>query len=74
MKKEQPIRYSARIKGDAMNHGRDAAFDVDNGYVGITSCDGQRVIDRVLLTPKQWNALVEFVRGSDMKSVLQEKS
>lgn len=53
--------YSKRIAGDAGNHRRGAQFDVTDGYVGITAFEGRTVDARVLLSPKQMQALVAFI-------------
>ncbi len=56
-------RYSAVVKGSTGNWRRDVRFDVTNGYVGITAYEiGDAPIQRVLLTPKQFEALKAFVR------------
>jgi hypothetical protein len=53
--------YSTQIDGARGNYGWPAAFDVIDGYVGITQrCDNGE-IERVLLSPAQYRALVEFV-------------
>jgi hypothetical protein len=54
--------YSERVKGERGNHDREVQFDVTDGFVGITAKDGPTgEVDRVLLSPVQWKALVEFV-------------
>ena len=56
-------RYSIVVKGSAGNYRRDARFDVTEGYVGISVYEaGGNVIQRVFLTPKQFEALKAFVR------------
>lgn len=54
--------YSVRIEGDKRNHQFPVQFDATDGYIGIEQFDGEsRVQDRVLLTPKQAEALVKFI-------------
>lgn len=58
--------YSRRESGDTGNHRRAVRFDVTDGYVGITEYggdDGTIVLERVLLSPKQWFALKRFMAG-----------
>jgi hypothetical protein len=55
--------YTERIKGDEGNHGRDAQFDLTDGYLGITDFE-----DRVLLSPAQVKALVNFVVGKKARA------
>ena len=56
-------RYSAVVKGGSGNWRRDVRFDVTDGYVGISAYEGgNKPIQRVLLTPKQFEALKVFVR------------
>ena len=54
--------YSGVVNGDAQNHKLPVRFDVTDGYVGISQYDGTLVADRVLLSPKQVQALVQFMR------------
>jgi hypothetical protein len=63
----ETTRYSPGIRGDQANHQRSVRFDETSGYIGITALDedDDRVTDRVLLTPKQWQALVKFVQTRD---------
>lgn len=66
--------YSDVAAGDARNHRRPVRFDYTDGYVGITEYEvyepvGNRVVgERVLLSPKQWDALVEFVQRRHPRS------
>lgn len=53
-------RYSQRIDGTARNYNWRVGFDLTDGYLGITQMEGEMVKDRVLLSPKQVKALIEF--------------
>jgi hypothetical protein len=53
--------YSDHVNGDAGNWNRKARFDVVDGYVGITTYENDTVVDRALLSPKQYKALKEFI-------------
>lgn len=53
--------YSEKIEGNRGNHNFQARFDLSDGYLGITQWDGESLTDRVLLTPKQVQELIEFV-------------
>jgi hypothetical protein len=57
-------RYSPTIPGTTGNHRRAARFDWTDGHIGITAMPhtGDDPIDRVLLTPGQWAALLAFVQ------------
>jgi len=62
MKTDSVTRYSRVEIGDAANHGRHARFDYTGGYIGISDMNDKGFDgDRVLLTPKQFRALVKFV-------------
>jgi len=54
-------RYSDKVPGSRGNYGLAVRFDKTDGYVGITQF-GRNVntVDRILLSPKQFAALVEF--------------
>ena len=54
------IEYSDKVKGDARNFDQAVKFDKQEGYIGITQYDGDSVRDRVLLSPKQFEALKRF--------------
>lgn len=53
--------YSERFKGARGNYDWEARFDMTDGYVGITQFEGAAVKDRVLLSPAQTQALLDFV-------------
>jgi hypothetical protein len=57
-------KYSELIKGDRGNYGLGARFDFTQprGYLGITQLEGDKVKDRVLLSPAQVAELVDFVK------------
>lgn len=59
---ERIYYYSDKVAGDERNHGFAQKFDYHDGYIGIQQFDGERVTDRVLLSPAQWRALVAFMR------------
>ena len=59
----ETTRYSRVEKGDAGNHQRHMQFDDTDGYIGISSTnDDGSDVQRVLLSPKQYRALVTFVK------------
>jgi len=63
MKTDERTFYSPVVTGDFSNHRKAARFDITGGYVGIQSYDENNAVsDRVLLTPDQWEILVEFVK------------
>ena len=49
-------RYSDRIKGQRENWIHGVEFDDTNGFIGISQFQGERLIDRVLLSPAQVTA------------------
>lgn len=53
--------YSEKIKGARGNYGWLARFDITNGYLGITQFEGEKVNDRVLLSPAQVQELLDFI-------------
>lgn len=53
--------YSERIEGARGNYGWGATYDLTKGYLGITQTEGDKVTDRVLLSPKQVKALTKFL-------------
>ena len=59
----ETTRYSHVEKGDAGNHQRHVQFDETDGYIGLssTNADGSD-IQRVLLSPTQYRALVNFMK------------
>lgn len=59
-----PTKYSDSVKGDKGNHNQDARFDLSGGYLGVTQWDGDKVTDRVLLTPKQVTEMAAFVEAN----------
>ena len=56
------IRYSDKIKGDSGNYNWQIRLDADRGYLGITQWIDGGEIERVLLSPKQLDALLAFLR------------
>lgn len=68
--------YSERVKGERANHGHTCRFDVMDGFVGITQFEGDtdQVTDRVLLSPRQWAALVAFLKRAERhRASVQER-
>ena len=55
--------YSPDIQGDEGNYNQSVRFDKTGGYVGISQYETDILKDRVLLTPKQVEALIKFVKG-----------
>ena len=53
--------YSERVRGARGNYDWAARFDLTDGYLGITQFEGDAVKDRVLLSPAQVQALLDFV-------------
>lgn len=64
MKKQQiettTTQYSGDIRGDAENYYRAVSLDFTDGYIGISQ--QAEKLERVLLTPKQFDKLVEYVK------------
>lgn len=58
--------YSQCENGEVGNHDRVVQFDATDGFIGITAWDAGdgRVKDRVLLSPRQFAALVNFVNAA----------
>lgn len=54
--------YSDRIPGQSRNHDWPVRFDVTDGCLGISQYEGDDLKDRVLLSPEQVRALIEFYR------------
>jgi hypothetical protein len=56
--------YSERVEGEMRNHEHTCRFDVTDGFIGITQFegDGTQVTDRVLLSPRQFTALLAFLK------------
>lgn len=52
--------YSDRIKGAPRNYNWPVRLDITDGYLGITQFDGEKVKDRVLLSPAQVRELLKF--------------
>lgn len=65
------IRYSEKIKGTEQNYNWQVRFDLDSGFLGISQYHEDGKIERVLLSPKQKKALLEFCgltkRAPDVK-------
>jgi hypothetical protein len=56
--------YGEKIAGDTANHNQAVRFDVTDKYVGIAQFDEDGTVNgRVLLTPKQAKALVEWIKS-----------
>jgi hypothetical protein len=53
--------YSREYAGNSRNHNLSVSFDKTDGYVRISQTDNGGKLDVVLLTPKQFKALVSFV-------------
>jgi hypothetical protein len=53
--------YSEKVKGARGNYGWLARFDLTDGYLGITQFEGEKVKDRVLLSPAQVQELLNFI-------------
>lgn len=55
--------YSRKVEGDAANYHNACTFDLTDGYLGITEVQpGRKTIERVLLSPKQVDALIDWLR------------
>ena len=55
-------KYSARIPGNRGNYGQTVRFDNTDGYIGISQwTDEAPEVDRVLLSPAQVEALLDFL-------------
>ena len=57
-------RYSKMIPGDPGNYRNRARFDLTDDYLGITEWrkSDARMVERVLLSPAQVTALLQFLR------------
>ena len=76
------IKYSEKIKGNEQNYNWQVRFDLDSGFLGISQYHEDGKIERVLLSPEQKKALLEFcgltqrapdARKSVLKKVLSNK-
>ena len=56
-------RYSKPVPGDKGNYHWTAKFDMTDGYVGITQVEVGQTLARVLLSPRQMHALIDFWRS-----------
>jgi hypothetical protein len=54
--------YSDKVKGARGNYNWLARYDLTDGYLGISQIEGDKVKDRVLLSPKQVKELIEFAQ------------
>ena len=54
--------YGPEVKGDKGNFDQPVRFDWTSGYIGISQFEGKAVKERVLLSPVQARALMEFIR------------
>lgn len=55
-------KYSEQFEGDRGNYGWPVCFDkTGRGYIGITQLNGNKVKDRVLLSPEQAKQLAVFI-------------
>lgn len=52
--------YSDQIAGARGNYNWPVRFDSTDGHLGITQTEGDKVKDRVLLSPKQVQELIKF--------------
>lgn len=59
--KEIATLYSGEIPGDRGNYNWAVLFDSTNGYIGISQRADDRP-ERVLLSPRQFKALIEWVK------------
>lgn len=55
--------YSKDIPGARGNYEWPVRFDVTDGFVGVTQFDGNKVKDRVLLSPEQVKKLIAFIKS-----------
>lgn len=53
--------YSERILGAPRNYNWPVRFDMTDGCLGISQVEDDKVIDRVLLSPKQVSELLTFI-------------
>jgi hypothetical protein len=53
--------YSLKIDGAAGNYNWPVSFDFTDGFLGINQCK-DRCNDRVLLSPRQVEELIAFVK------------
>jgi hypothetical protein len=54
--------YGVKIEGIPQNYSWAVSFDITDGLVGISQCQGEAGTDRVLLSPTQVEELIAFVR------------
>jgi hypothetical protein len=59
--REVRTHYSEPVDGDEGNYKWAVRFDKTRGYIGITQYEDGKFKERVLLTRKQFRALVKFV-------------
>lgn len=59
--------YSDKIEGARGNYNLPAEYDLTDGYLGINQ-KGDAATDRVLLSPKQVKALIEFIERKGQRS------
>jgi hypothetical protein len=55
--------YSERIKGERRNYNWPVRFDLTDGLLGITQLGDETVRDRVLLSPKQVQEMLKFLKS-----------
>lgn len=61
--KADEIVYSEKIKGAPRNYRFAQRFDLTgDGVLGIQQFDGDKAVDRVLLSPQQVKCLIAFLR------------
>ena len=65
--------YSDKIAGARGNHKWPVAYDITDGYVGISQVEDGRVKDRVLLSPKQVRELVAFIERKGRPASLNSR-
>lgn len=53
--------YSEKVPGTRGNYEWPVRFEVTDGYLGIAQYEGDKVKDKVLLSPAQVRKLVAFV-------------
>ncbi len=55
-------RYSRTFKGCKANYKWPVSFDVTDGFLGISQKSFGGMTERILLSPSQYKALLQFMR------------
>lgn len=55
--------YSEKIKGARGNYDWAVRFDLTDGYLGVNQYEGEKLKERILLSPAQVRELLNFVTG-----------